>query len=844
MRPVPGDCCAGTGRDDGAPDPVPAAFRAPLVETFPLFVFHPTPVALAACLAAASLANAAPAAPAEPPDCSVSAASAASAVQRPNDGAGLRAALRPSGAGLLLEADRLAGRTGAQMLADGAVEMTQGRLRVRAEHLEVHLDSHQLRATGAVQLERGDDLFSGPELEFNTESQRGHMARPRYLLARTQGRGQASRVDFLGPERVAVSDATYSTCRVDEGEEPPWVLQASEVRLDFEANEGIASGAVLRFYDVPILAAPVLSFPVNDQRKSGLLPPEISTSSAVGFEWGQPYYWNIAPNRDATLTPTLSTRRGAGLDTEFRYLEPRWAGETRLYVLQHDQNTGTRRWAARWQHAGELGDSGVTYGWQTLRVSDDDYWKHGLRGADSLTPRLLSSQAAMQKTRRYALGEDIELDQQLYARVQRWQTLQDIDPTARIESPYRRAPQMGVRWRASNHALEWTLQTEVNRFTHEDTSKPAGNRAHALASAAWQLGDSGWQLTPRLGINAASYAMDQPLADGRTQASRVIPTVSLESRWQLERETRWGEQAITQTLEPRLLYQQTPWRDQTGLPNFDSTGLDFNADTVFADNSFSGIDRVSDAHQVTGGVTTRFIDTRSGAELARLGITQRYLLADQRITPDGVPLTNRLSDLLLLGSTSAIRHWNLDLSLQYNPDVGKVSRSIAGVRYSPGPFRVLSTTYRMQHDTSEQLTLGWQWPLSGPGTRSRTPAAEAVEAGAALRLTPRAASSCSGTLYGVGRTDYSMRDRRLSSSLIGLEYDTGCWIGRIVAERKSTGASASTTKLMLQLELVGLSRIGFGSNPLSVLKDNIPGYQLLRPVPAPTVPALPTVSVP
>lgn len=795
-----------------------------------LSVFHPTPVALAACLVVSGLACAAPAAVLTTPPVPVAPAAAASA---PDGGEELR-----------LQAGRISGQAGTELVGDGGVQLRQGTLSLSAEHLTLRLGEREVRASGGVSLQHGDDRFSGSSLDLNTETRQGHVLRSRYLIASTQGGGEAERIDFLGPNRYTVLGATYSTCRAEDGDEPAWVLRAREVRLDFDANEGLATGAVLRFQGVPILAVPVLSFPVNSERKSGWLPPEMATSSAVGFELAVPYYWNLAPNHDATLMPTLSTKRGAGLNTEFRYLEPRWSGATNLYALPRDQVTAESRWALRWQHAGELGGD-VTYGWQTLRVSDNDYWKDGLRGADNLTPRLLPTQALAQRTRHVSLGGDTDLEEQVYARVQRWQTLQDgSDPAARIVSPYRREPQLGVRWRAAGSGLEWSVQTEVNRFTNEDTSQLSGNRAHVLGNLAGLYGDSGWQLVPRLNLNAAAYDLDTPLADGRTRASRVIPTFSLDSRWQLERETRWGERAVTQTLEPRLLYLRTPWRDQTQLPNFDSAGLDYNFTTVFADNTFSGVDRVSDANQVTAGLTTRFIDAHSGAELARLGVAQRYLLADQRVTPDGVPLTSRLSDLLLLGSTSAVPRWNLDLALQYNSEVRSVSRTIASVRYSPGALRTVSLTYRQQRGASEQVTLGWQWPLYRPGAAA-TPAAQAVQAGEALRAPSRsAASSCSGTLYGVGRSDYSLIDKRISSALVGLEYDSGCWIGRIVAQRQSTSASDSTTKLMLQLELVGLSRIGFGSNPLAVLKDNIPGYQLLRAEPTAPLPALPAVSDP
>ncbi|HEV7914692.1 MAG TPA: LPS-assembly protein LptD, partial [Albitalea sp.] len=337
----------------------------------------------------------------------------------------------------------------------------------------------------------------------------------------------------------------------------------------------------------------------------------------------------------------------------------------------------------------------------------------------------------------------------------------------------------------------------------------------------------GWTLTPKLLLNAASYSLDQPMADGRRSASRVIPTFSIDSAWLLEREARWFGRDVIQTLEPRLLYVNTPFRDQTGLPNFDSAVKDFNFESIFTDNAFTGIDRVSDANQVTAGVTTRLLNPVTGAEALRLGIVQRYLFREQRITAEGPPLTQRFSDVLLLGSSSLVPRWTLDASVQYSPDIKRTVRSIVGVRYSPGPYRTINATYRLARGLSEQLELGWQWPLYGREPRDG-PAAprESLQSGS---------TGCKGTWYGVGRINYSTRDSRITDSIMGLEYDAGCWIGRIVAERLSTGRSEAVTRLLWQLELVGLSRLG--SNPLQVLKDNIPGYRLLRdgnPAPATT----------
>ncbi|MEO6363257.1 MAG: LPS-assembly protein LptD, partial [Caldimonas sp.] len=362
------------------------------------------------------------------------------------------------------------------------------------------------------------------------------------------------------------------------------------------------------------------------------------------------------------------------------------------------------------------------------------------------------------------------------------------------------------------------LETEFNRFANPDdryvAQRQTGVRLHALGSIGRPFVSPGWTLTPKLSFNAASYSLDLPLADGRRTASRLVPTLSVDSAWTLERDASFFGRNVRQTLEPRLLYVNTPFRRQGDLPNFDSAAKDFNFDSIFTENAFSGVDRVSDAHQLTAGVTSRVLDPQTGAEALRLGIVQRYQFRDQRVTPDGQPQTLRFSDVLALASTTLVPDWTFDTSAQYSTNKHRIERSVAGFRWSPGPFRTVGLSYRLARGLSEQVELGWQWPIYGP-----VPAADGSER-------PASSGRCSGTLYSVGRVNYSTRDSRLTDSIVGFEYDAGCWIGRIVAERLSTGRSEATTRLLVQLELVGLSRLG--SNPLKVLKDNVPGYTLLR----------------
>jgi LPS-assembly protein len=248
-------------------------------------------------------------------------------------------------------------------------------------------------------MRRDQDRFNSRELRYNSDTSTGYLLQPRFYLSVTDAGGQAERIDLLGPQQMDIRQLRYSSCKVGDDETPPWLLTASRLRLDIAANEGIADDAVLRFYDVPILALPRLSFPVTDERKSGWLPPTIDLSTTSGLVVATPYYWNIAPQYDATFTPVLSVRRGAELDSEFRYLQPGWRGETALAWLPRDEVAGTTRWASRWSQRGEA-PLDADYKIDLLRVSDGNYWSDGLRGADNLTPRLLGSNATLRQLRR------------------------------------------------------------------------------------------------------------------------------------------------------------------------------------------------------------------------------------------------------------------------------------------------------------------------------------------------------------------------------------------------------------------------------------------------------------
>jgi LPS-assembly protein len=274
--------------------------------------------------------------------------------------------------------------------------------------------------------------------------------------------------------------------------------------------------------------------------------------------------------------------------------------------------------------------------------------------------------------------------------------------------------------------------------------------------------------------------------------------------------------SFTQTLEPRAFYTYTPFHNQSGLPNYDSGASDFNFASIYSENNFVGNDRIADNHMVTLGVTSRWLDPRTGAEAARFAFAQRLRLANQNVTlPGGTPDTARLSDMLFGTTINWQPQWATDAVVQYNPKTRRSERATIGGRYSPSDYRVLSAAYRYTRAASEQLDMGWQWPINDLwGDKG-------VNLGAG-------AGQGEGRWYSVGRLNYSLQDRKLVDAVVGFEYDAGCWLGRIVTTRLQTTTGTANKGISFQLEFVGFSRIGVGSNPLKALKTNVPRYQYLR----------------
>lgn len=715
---------------------------------------------------------------------------------------------------VFLQGDSMTGHTDLDAVVQGKAELRKADTVLRADRLEYDQASDVAKAIGNVRLNRGGNVYEGPRMELKLETFEGFFEQPRYQFPQNEGHGEASRAEFIDAAHTVVYDATYTTCRRLPGPSwmPDWILRAATIRLDNDEDVGVAEGAYLSFKGVPLLPVPAISFPLSEKRKSGLLPISLGIDNVNGSEIIAPYYWNIAPNRDATFSPMLMTNRGVDVGAQFRYLEPRYQGDVLLHYMPNDALRSADRWSLGWAHSATVSTGisalepvGVSL--NINRVSDNDYWRDFTRSSSSVTQRLLPADAQA----RWSSG-----DTSGTVHVLRWQTLQDV--TAPIVPPYDRMPQLTLRHAPqSRTGLDWSVDADFTQFEADRarTLQPNAQRSFALL----QVSRPGWRpqgfFNPKLQLHASTYQFDALLADGSRSATRVIPTVSLDSGLVFERETRWGAQDMVQTLEPRAFYVYTPYRDQSHLPNYDTAVNDFNFASIYTENAFAGHDKIADNHLVTLGLTTRFLDAPTGAQLARFGVAQRLRFDDQRVTidPNTPPSLAGISDVLLGATVNPSAQWAVDSTVQYNPKTDQSERATVGLRYQPGPYRILNLAYRYQRESSEQLDTSWQWPINDLwGDRGQNLGAGRGQG--------------EGRYYAVGRLNYSINEQRMVDSVLGVEYDAGCWLGRVVISRTQTSSVTATQRIMFQLEFVGFTRLGI--DPRSTLTQSIARYQNLR----------------
>lgn len=739
---------------------------------------------------------------------------------------------------LFVIADRLTGRTDDVAVAEGNVELRKVDAQVTASKLTYWPLEDEVEAVGNVRLLQEGMELNTPFLRFKLSEQIGYADQADYRITKivpskfyqpqqavvtvattntvstgapmmlnvpasyglpttlvavrpSEGGGQAERVEFEGENQIHLSAATYSTCKPGR---PDWYLQSPDIQLDYDEDVGYAKHASLWFKDVPIFYFPATSFALNSQRHSGFLRPFFSTSTKNGFDYTIPYYWAIAPNYDATLYPRYMVKRGMQLAGEVRYQDYNFSGLTRGEYMPDDEIENRKRYAYNIQHLQNFG-RGFSGQINWNGVSDDNYWEDMSSRLLQTSQTQLPKQAVLNYTPFAGLMTSMQ--------VLRYQTLQP-DPANPIARPYFLEPQINiVGYKPNVLKTDLSLISQYSRFTHPD--KVDGQRFVFYPQVALPIVHPAFQIIPKFGAHMTSYSLEQQLAGEPDSITRTLPSFSLDSTVIFERETALLDIDYIQTLEPRLYYVNIPYKDQSRIPVFDSGLTDFNFAQIFAENRYSGFDRINDANQLTAALTTRYLDANTGVERFKAMVGQRYYFKPQRVTlPGETARVEDYSNFIAAATGLVLPKTFADVAWEYNYSAGTTERASAGARFQPELGKVLSASYRYNSDpltlksTVSQVDIAGQWPVSSQW-------------------------------YAVGRYNYSVKDRQLLEAIAGLEYNTGCWAVRGVVQRLEAVSGEPNTTFFFQLELTDFGSVG--SNPMGLLRRSIPGYGKINELP-------------
>ena len=634
-----------------------------------------------------------------------------------------------------------------------------------------------LHLTGNVRYEDPGTQIVSDTAEFSYDSGRIVFEGAEFTLGSSNARGSADKLLINQQGQLQLDQVSYTTC-------PPgskdWELQADDIDLDTRTGVGTARNIKLRFKNIPILYAPYISFPISDARKSGVLTPEIGSSSRTGNELSVPYYWNIAPSYDATIVPRLLTERGLQLQTEFRYLTETSNGIVTAHYLPDDDQLDIARHLIGVDH-----QTLFQNGWRNLidfrEVSDSQYFE------DLGVSLSISSLTHLNQSVSFDLHTE---NMSFFGQVQDFQTLDDaILPT---EEPYRRLPQLLFNgyWPDQLMGLAAGISGEIVNFDRD--VGVTGWRLNLSPQFELPVGGPGWFIKPAIALDYTRYELSNTLPGERTDPSRSVPIASFDTGLILERTMSGGSRRI-QTIEPRLLFVHIPHRNQDDLPIFDTIMPDLNLVQLYRKNRFLGVDRIGETDQVSVGITSRILDVETGRELLTATIGQTRYFSDRQVTlPGDSPDNFESSDFIAEVQFFLTQNLNFDIGHQWGSGNSGTTKSEARLQYRPASNKILNISYRFRRNSLEQGDLSWIWPISTKWNF-------------------------------VGRYNYSFRDQEVLEQFFGLEYESCCWGIRAFTRRHiSTRDGTRDSSFGLQLVLKGMTSVGTAADKL--LERGILGY--------------------
>ena len=711
---------------------------------------------------------------------------------------------------LIIEGETLENIVDKQIKAKGDAILIKSGKRIEADQIVFDQISNELEADGNVKLKTGNQLITGEKLFLNVDDSIGEIPNATFdsdtenKSAINQSiRGFAKNLSILGSNKTSLRDAEITTCEVGKTD---WFIKGEKIDIDNKSSTVDATHARMEFKGVPILYSPKVNFSFNQQRKSGFLSPTWGTTTKSGFQVKTPYYFNLAPNKDATIIPRYMGKRGLQIGGQYRYLDSNYSGEINVEFLNNDYMTNQERYLINAKHKQKFNDN-LTGFYRYQKVSDNDYF------AD------MSS--LVSRTSKVILPQEIGLNYgingwSLGLLVQKFQSLT-------TGSPYEKLPQIylgrqdnfyGIESRTEFQLTQFDLQNMNNKYLASDLLprgysagdfKPTGSRFVYNQTFKMTAHENSYSyIKPKLTLNFRQYDINQGALT--SSESYLIPTTSVDSGMFFDRSFKLFGDSFTQTLEPRAFYSYTPYHDQSMIPIYDTALMDLNIYNIFTENQFIGYDRVMDSNQLTTGLTSRFIDSDS---IERLSLTfaQRFYFTDRQVMNDPIysntnsSLERASSDFLFGANAKITKNLIFRALSQYNPEQSSTKRVQYGFKYNPHPGKLLRFDYRFIENPStnetrlKQINLSGQWPL-GRG------------------------------FYAIGRYNFDLETSKVLESLGGAEYDAGCWTSRVILHRMSLAtAEEPNYSLWFQLELGGLGSIGSGkARKLDrVLMRNVPG---------------------
>jgi len=674
-----------------------------------------------------------------------------------------------------LAGDQVERTEGGPIVLTGNAEVVRGRESITAREIRYMEATDQLDASGDVVLRSplGDRLTTSV-LHYKLETGIGETGAARFDLANpasagggrvvVHGHGQADRIFMEGAGLMRLENANYTTCAQGRSDV---MVYASELRLDQSIGTAVAKDVKVKFMDVPIFYAPRMSFPISDERKSGFLTPSIGTVDGSGFFLGLPYYWNIAPNTDATITPKYFADRGFLVEGELRYLRPDYFGEMRgNWMPDDDERNGDYRAAFNWHHKQAFRNNWfgqIDYEW----VSDDQY-------LDDFENRLGFSAATHLPQR--ALLAYLGPVWRLTAEASGYQTIDETIPKS--DEPHARLPRIAfnANFPYKPGSLKYGLDGEITYF--DSDVRVTGSRLDLTPYVSFPMTRLYGFLVPKVSVRHTSYyGLDNIPSGSDDSPSRTAGVFSVDSGLFFDRDTSWMGRAFSQTLEPRAYYVYATNEDHSGIPIFDSgeSTLD-NFANLFRDNVYYGRDFVEDANRLTLAVTTRMLEDRTGREWLRASVGQIYYFDDRDV---GYVSTRDYSDVLGEVRARLSRDWYTQALVQWDTENDETRQGRFDLHYQPGPDRHIALIYRYTRDDKEQADFILDWPL---GARWHVAA----------------------------RYLYDIRNSEQLETYGAIEYDSCCWAVRLAAQNRVDEQQGRRSAILLQFELSGLTAVKLG----------------------------------